>query len=211
MLFRLRSAWLASYVLTIVSFTGVYNYSQPIYTKQVFAREDAYIAEETVTHHFRGTVLVGIDGKVVFEKAYGPADEEWNVPNPLKTKFRIASLTKQSPAACILLLQERGLLHVQDLVSKYLPDMPAAWKGVTIHQLLTHTSGVPNPDYGSKQSTNRDRIGATPGELVALVASQPLDFTPGTKWNYSHTDYILFEMLLHKLSSQSSPYFFRSN
>src|SRR5260370_9068560 len=88
--------------------------------------------------------------------------------------------------------------------------MRAAWKGVTIHQLLTHTSGVPNPDYGSKQSTNRDRIGATPGELVALVASQPLDFTPGTKRNYSNTGDTLLGMLIKKLSGPPSPCFLAS-
>jgi len=214
MFFRLRSAWLAFYVLpvaTIVSFTGVYSYTQPIDTDEVLAREDTYIDEETVTNHFRGTVLVGIDGKIVFEKAYGPADEEWDVPNTPKTKFRIASLTKQFTAACILLLQERRLLRVQDRVSKYLPDVPAAWKEVTVHQLLTHTSGIPNPDYGSKQSANIQRMGATPREAVAQVANQPLDFSPGKKWSYSNTGYILLGILIEKVSGQSYANFLESN
>src|SRR6266576_1668923 len=102
--FSIRSAWVAFCLLpvvAIVSFTSVYSYPQQIDTN--FVREDAYIAQETVTHHFRGTVLVETDGKVVFEKAYGPADEEWDVPNTPKTKFRIASLTKQFTAVCILL------------------------------------------------------------------------------------------------------------
>jgi CubicO group peptidase (beta-lactamase class C family) len=211
---RLRSASFAVCLLrvvTIVSFIGAYNYPQPIDTKQVLPREDAYIVEETIRHHFRGTVLVGIDGKIVFEKAYGAADEEWDAPNTAKTKFRIASLTKQFTAACILLLQERGLLHVQDPVSRYLPVVPAAWKQVTIHHLLTHTSGVPNPDYGSKQWANIQRIGATPRELIALVADQPLDFSPGTKWNYSNTGYILLGMLIEKVSGQSYLDFLSSN
>lgn len=212
MLLRVRFASLSSYVLLILSFTGPYSYSQPNDRKQVLAREDAYIAEETATHNFRGTVLVGIDGKVVFEKAYGSADEEWGVPNTPKTKFRIASLTKQFTVACILLLEERGRLHVQDLVSKYLPEMPAAWKGVTIHQLLTHTGGVPNAEHSSKRSANMDdRIAATPGELIAGVAGQPLDFRPGTKWNYSNTGYILLGLLIEKLSGQSYADFLKSN
>lgn len=215
MLFRLRSAWLAFCVLpvvTIVSFTGVYNYAQPMDANEVFAREDAYIHEETVTHHFRGAVLVGMDGKIAFEKAYGPADEEWDVPNTPKTKFRIASLTKQFTAACILLLQERGLLHVQDRVSKYLPaDIPTAWKEVTVHQLLTHTSGIPNPDYSGKRYANIQRTGAAPKDLVALVANQPLYFTPGTKWNYSNTGYIVLGMLIEKVSGQSYADFLESN
>jgi len=177
MLFRQDSAklvFLALPVLAILGLTAVYSPAQAIDpgdTKQVFEREDAYISQEVATHHFRGTVLVGMDGKIVFEKAYGPADEEWDVPNTPKTKFRIASLTKQFTAACILLLQERGLLHVQDRVSNYLTDQPTAWKEVTIHQLLTHTGGIPNPDYASKQSATIQRMGATPREAVAQVAS----------------------------------------
>lgn len=216
MLFGSHSAKLAFAlsVVAIMGLTGVFAYPQSIDTideKQVFAREDAYIIGETATHHFRGTVLVGIDGQIVFEKAYGPGDEEWDVSNTLKTKFRIASLTKQFTAACILLLQERGLLHVQDRVSKYLPDVPAAWKDVTVHQLLTHTSGVPNPDYASKQSATIQRVGATPREAIAQVANQPLDFSPGTKWAYSNTGYTLLGSLIEKLSGQTYADFLENN
>ena len=217
MLFRRRPARLAFLILpvvTILGLTAVYSHSQPIDpvdTKQVFEREDAYINEEVAAHHFRGTVLVGIDGKIAFEKAYGPADEEWDVPNTPKTKFRIASLTKQFTAGCILLLQERGLLHAQDRVSKYLSDVPDTSREVTVHQLLTHTSGVPNPDYGSKQSANIQRMGATPREAVAQVSNQPLDFNPGTNWSYSNTGYILLGILIEKLSGQTYAEFLESN
>jgi len=178
---------------------------------KLFEKEDAYIRSEAATHFFRGAILVGIDGKIVFEKAYGPADEEWDVPNSPRSKFRIASLTKQFTAACVLILQERGLLHVQEQISKYLDDVPPAWKGVTIHQLLTHTAGIPNPDYSGKQYANIQRTGATPKQLVALVGNRPLDFGPGTKWNYSNTGYILLGMLVEKVSGQSYSEFLRSN
>lgn len=92
-------------------------------------------------------MLVGIDGKIAFEKAYGLGDEEWGAENTVHTKFRIASLGKQFTAACILLLQERGRLNVHDPISRFLPSLPAAWLSITIHQLLTHTSGI--PDYTS--------------------------------------------------------------
>ena len=213
MLIRPRSAWLAFCVLlvvTIASFHAVYSDIQLIDTNQVFEREDAYVAQETLTDYFRGVVLVGKDGKVVFEKAYGPADQEWDVPNTPKTKFRIASLTKQFTAACILMLQERGLLHVQDPISKHMTGLPAPWKEVTVHQLLTHTSGVPNPDYASEQYAKVQRIGATPQQLVALVANQRLDFAPGTRWNYSNTGYILLGMLIEKLSGHSYADFLKS-
>jgi CubicO group peptidase (beta-lactamase class C family) len=214
MLFRVRSAWFGFRILPIlivVSTTATYSCSQSVDTSKVFGRENAFITAETRTDHFRGAVLVGLDGKIIFEKPYGPADEEWNVPNSPRTKFRIASLTKQFTAACILLLQERGLLKVQESISKYLSGLPGAWRAVTIHQLLTHTSGVPTPDYGSEQYAKTQRAGATPQELVGLVASRPLDFTPGTKWNYSNTGYILLGMLIEKLSSESYADFLNSN
>jgi len=212
MLFRVRSARLTLCALAILSLTCLYSYSQPPDRKQVFAREDAYISEEMVTHHFRGAVLVGMDGTIVFEKAYGPADEEWNVPNTPRTKFRIASLTKQFTAACILMLQERGKLHVQDVASKYLPEMPALWKAVTIHQLLTHTGGIPNADHSGQQSAKMgDRIAAMPAEIIAGVASKPLNFTPGTQWDYSNNGYILLGMLIEKLSGKSYADFLKDN
>ena len=212
MLFSRRSVFRILPSAIIVTLTSVYCCPLLIDAGQVFSHEDAYITEQAVTHHFRGAVLVGIDGRVVFEKAYGLADEEWDVPNTPKTKFRIASLTKQFTAACILLLQERGLLHVQDLALKYLPDMPAGWKAVTIHQLLTHTAGIPNGDHSSEQSAEMgDRIAATPEELIAGDASKPLDFRPGTKWNYSNGGYVLLGMLIEKLSGQSYADFLKSN
>ena len=174
-------------------------------------REDAYITAEVQTHHFRGAVLVGMGGRVVFEKGYGAADDEWDARNTPTTKFRIASLTKQFTAACILLLQERGQLNVNDRASKYLPSLPRMWQAMTIHQLLTHTSGVPNPDYKGHQYATIQRTGATPEELVAFVADQPLEFKPGTGWNYTNTGYIVLGMIIEKTSGKSYAEFLKNN
>ena len=105
-------------------------------------RIDTYLAERTAQGVFRGSVLIGIDGHIAFEKGYGLANEEWSNANTTTTKFRIASLTKQFTGTCILLLQERNLLSVHDPVSKYVSDLPPAWQSITLHQLLTHTSGI---------------------------------------------------------------------
>ena len=100
-----------------------------------------------------GTVLVARGQEVLYSKGYGSANLEWDVPNTPNTKFRLGSVTKQFTAASILLLEERGKLNVDDPVKKYMPDAPAAWDKITIHHLLTHTSGIPNftgfPDYPS--------------------------------------------------------------
>jgi CubicO group peptidase (beta-lactamase class C family) len=205
MTLRLRSACVAfrtsvlcgALILSPASISG-----QADRTKQVFDRENTYITAESVTHSFRGAVLVGIDGKIVFEKGYGLADEEWDAPNTTTTKLRIASLGKQFTAAGILLLQERGRLNVHDSISRYLSDLPETWQPVTIHQLLTHTSGIPNYT-SSPQIAKLNRTGATPEEMIALVHDKPLDFKPGTKWSYTNTGYILLGMIIEKASSQS--------
>ena len=179
-------------------------------TKKVFTQVDAYITSETAQHSFRGAVLVGKDGEIVFKKAYGMADEEWDVANTTTTKFRIASLGKQFAAACILLQQERGFLNVHDRISRYLPGLPETWQPITIHQLLTHTSGIPN--YTSSPEIARiDRTGATPQEMVALVRDKPLDFQPGTKWSYSNTGYILLGMIIEKTSGLRYNDFLKKN
>jgi CubicO group peptidase (beta-lactamase class C family) len=179
-------------------------------TKQVFDQADVYLAKETKENFFRGAVLVGVDGKIEFEKGYGNANEEWEIHNTPTTKFRIASLTKQFTAACVLLLQERGRLNVRDPISQYLSGLPDSWRSITIHQLLTHTSGIPN--YTSDLQFARIRhTGATPSEMVALVAAKPLDFNPGSKWAYSNTGYILLGMLIEKMSGKSYADFLKSN
>lgn len=176
----------------------------------VFKPIDTYITAEVVSHSFRGAVLVGVNGKIVFKKAYGMANEEWNVPNTTTTKFRIASLTKQFTAACILLLRERGQLKVRDPISRYLPGLPQAWQSITIHQLLTHTSGIPNYT-DSPELPKLNRTGATPQEMIALVADKPLDFTPGSQWHYTNTGYILLGMIIEKVAGQPYAEFLKSN
>src|SRR5580658_4877680 len=90
------------------------------------ARMDQIVQSYVADHHFMGTVLVARGNQVLFSKGYGSADLEWDVPNTPNTKFRLGSVTKQFTAASILLLEERGKLHVEDAVKKYLPDAPAA-------------------------------------------------------------------------------------
>jgi D-alanyl-D-alanine carboxypeptidase len=172
---------------------------------------DNYIASQTASGAFRGTVLVGIDGKIAFEKGYGFANEEWNIPNSPNTEFRIFSMTKQFTGACILLLEERGLLNVQDPVSKYVADLPEPWQPVTIHQLLTHTSGIPNYPGMTPRADELAKIGATPREMLAIAATKPLEFKPGTQLKYSNTGYILLGMIIEKVSGQTYAEFLKKN
>jgi CubicO group peptidase (beta-lactamase class C family) len=208
-LFLLRVA-LDFRILGIILLLSAVAAGQTDATNDVLKRLDTYLISETDQHSFRGTVLVGKDGKIVFEKAYGIADEEWGVANTATTEFRIGSLSKQFAAACILLQQERGFLNVHDRISRYLSGLPETWQAITIHQLLTHTSGIPN--YTSSPEIARiDRTGATPQEMIGLVRDKPLDFQPGTNWSYSNTGYILLGMIIEKTSRMSYNGFLQKN
>ena len=162
---------------------------------------DSYVNGLAPAKHFRGTIVAERDGHVLVEKSYGEAVEEWQVPNSAETKFEIASLSKQFTAAAILQLADAGKLNVEDPVSKYYPDSPPAWKGMTIHHLLTHTSGLPENEW-----ENFYKGKATPyttEEQVKTFRDRPLGFPPGTAWKYRNTEYYLLAYIIEKLSGES--------
>lgn len=174
------------------------------------ARMDTIARFYVDTNQFMGTVLVARGDGVLFSKAYGFANLEWQVPNALDGKFRIGSVTKQFTAAAILLLEERGKLSTSDLVKKHYPDAPAAWDQVTIYHLLTHTSGIPNftalPDY---QKT--EPMPSTAEETLKRVRDKPLDFSPGAEWRYSNSGYVLLGLIIEKVSGKSYAEFLEAN
>lgn len=201
-----RAIWIAFLVIS-----SQLAHSQVDASPATLHRIDSYLALQTAQGAFRGSVLVGVNGHIAFEKGYGLANEEWSVANTPTTKFRIASLTKQFTGACILLLQERGLLSVHDPISKYVSDLPDAWKLITLHQLLTHTSGIANFTERPQAESAVNRIGITPRQTLGIVASEPLEFAPGTKLHYSNTGYILLGMVIEKVSGISYADFLQKN
>lgn len=162
---------------------------------------DSYISGLGPAKHFRGTILTERAGHVLVEKSYGTAVEEWQVPNSPQTRFEIASLSKQFTAAAILQLADNGKLSVEDPVSKYYPDSPATWNGMTIHHLLTHTSGLPEDEW---QNFYKGRCTPyTTSEQVKTFRDRPLEFQPGTSWKYRNTEYYLLAFIIEKLSGES--------
>jgi CubicO group peptidase (beta-lactamase class C family) len=173
-------------------------------------RFDRVVQPYVTNKQFMGSVLVARGSAIVFTRGYGSANLEWSIPNDATTKFRLGSLTKQFTAAAILLLEERRKVNVEDRVTKYLPDAPAAWGAITIRQLLTHTSGLPNftgfVDYRSLAS-----VPTTPEALVARFRDKPLDFQPGEKFSYSNSGYVLLGYLIEKISGGSYETFLQQN
>jgi CubicO group peptidase (beta-lactamase class C family) len=171
-------------------------------SKELTARVDEYVNGLVQQTRFSGAVLLARGGKVLLSKGYGMANLEDETPNTPQTKFRLGSLTKQFTAAAILLLQERGKLSVQDGVCKYVENCPAAWQPITIHHLLTHTSGIPN--MTSFPEFHRVKFfPTTPLESIAMFKDKPLDFAPGEKFNYSNSGYILLGHIVERASGKS--------
>lgn len=148
---------------------------------------------------FMGAVEVALNGKIVYSDACGWADAEWNVKNTVDTRFRTGSLAKQFTATAVLLLHEQGKFALTDPIGKYLPDLPESWWSATIHQLLTHTSGIP-PYTQGPVFERMSRLGATPKEMIDSVRDQPLAFAHGTQFKYNNTGYIVLGMLIEKVS-----------
>jgi CubicO group peptidase (beta-lactamase class C family) len=162
---------------------------------------DSYVKGLAPAKHFRGIIVAERNGRVLVQKSYGAAVEEWQVPNSSETKFEIASLTKQFTAAAILQLADSGKLNVEDPVSKYYKDSPPSWKGMTIHHLLTHTSGLPENEWENFYKGKCTPY--TTEEQIKTFRDRPLDFQPGTSWKYRNTEYYLLAFIVERLSGES--------
>src|ERR1700675_715589 len=162
---------------------------------------DSYVKGLAPAKHFSGTIVAEKNGQVLIRKSYGAAVEGWQIPNSPETKFEIASLSKQFTAAAILQLADAGKLNVEDPVSKYYPESPASWKGMTIHHLLTHTSGLPENEWENFYKGKCTPY--TTEEQVKTFRDRPLGFQPGTSWKYRNTEYYLLAYIIERLSGES--------
>ena len=161
----------------------------------------AYLQACLANRYLMGSVLVARAGEVLLSAGYGMANLEHDVPNTPQTKFRLGSITKQFTATAILQLQEQGLLEVHDSISTYLPDYPNG-KQITIHHLLNHTSGIPNFNQldGFEQTT---KIKVTLDDLIARFSHEPLEFTPGERYRYTNSGYMVLTKIIEIVSGYS--------
>jgi len=172
---------------------------------------DAVVEKWVRAGHFAGTVLVARDGQILLRKSYGLASLDLGVPNAPSTRFRIGSVTKQFTAAAVLVLQQRGLLDVHDPICRYLDDCPDAWRPITIHHLLTHSSGITNVNY-LPELRLRDRSLVRPvDETIALFRAEPLDFPPGRLFLYSNSGYLVLGRIVEKVSGMGYGAFLRAS
>ena len=144
------------------------------------------------------SVAVVKDGRIAYVKTYGDAKLDPKTPATTAMRYSIGSISKQFTAAAILLLQERGKLSLDDKVGKYIPDLTRA-NEVTIRQLLSHTAGY--QDYWPQDYVMKPMLDPiTTQKVMDTWAKKPLDFEPGTKWQYSNTGYVIAGAIVEKVA-----------
>ncbi len=151
-------------------------------------------------------VGVSIDGKVVHAKGYGIANLETQTPVTPQTVFNIASITKTFTALAAVKLVQQGKLSLDDPLSKYLDAVPAAWRPITIRQLLSNTSGIRSftslSESESRCNASQDIRSYKRGDAIREVECFPLEFVPGEKWKYGDTGFYLVGMIIEKISGE---------
>ena len=200
---KLKVTQIFSAILFIVFCLQASTFAQSIKTNEIAKNLKVYL-EKANAYGFSGQVLLAENGQVLLNQAYGFADREKRIPNSLNTVFNIASLTKQFTATAILRLEAEGKLKTSDAIGKYLENVPVDKAEITIHQLLTHTTGMPRGQDGKKNSTKRD-------EVVAKILQTPLAAKVGEKFIYSNNGYHLLAAIIEKVSGKTYPQYLSEN
>jgi CubicO group peptidase (beta-lactamase class C family) len=148
---------------------------------------------------FNGSVLVAEKGKVIYKATFGMADFRRNKTLNDSTVFELASVSKQFTATAIMLLKEANKLKLSDSLRAYFPELP--YRGITIYQMLTHTSGL--PDYDMNGKWDETKIAFNQDVINFLATEKPsMNFKPGTKWEYSNTGFVLLASIVEKVSGE---------
>jgi len=161
-------------------------------------------------YDFHGSILVAINGKLVFNNEYGYADFSKKTKLNPSSAFQLASVSKQFTATSIMLLYERNLINLDDSVFKYFPDFP--YERVTIRQLLNHTSGLPMYFWLAEHKWEKEKPPVN-SEMIDMMSEYdlPLFFWPGRKFDYSNTGYFVLAALVEKVSGMSFGDFLKAN
>lgn len=171
---------------------------------------DEYINAHMQMNQFSGSILIAKDDQVIVNKGYGYANYAFEINNNPETKFRIASLTKGFTAAAILQLEEKSLLSVDDKLQKYIADYPRG-NEITIKNLLTHTSGIPNHTEFEDFKKERRVYESSLLETIETFKNKALKFNPGEKFNYSSSNYILLGFVIEQVSKLSYAEYIEQN
>jgi CubicO group peptidase (beta-lactamase class C family) len=163
------------------------------------ARIDSVVHAEMARQRIPGVAVAIVkNGTVVMAKGFGESNVELHTPVTAETMFQSGSVGKQFTSAGVMTLVEEGKVGLEDPITKYFPDAPATWRGITVRHLLTHTSGI--PDYTTESMDYRHDY--TEDELAKMAFGLKPEFPPGSRWNYSNTGYVLLGIITHKASGK---------
>jgi D-alanyl-D-alanine carboxypeptidase len=163
---------------------------------------DDFIRREMQKQRIPGLALAVVkDGVVVKATGYGVADRKTAVPVTPDTAFKIASVSKQFMAAGVMVLVQDGRLALADTIDRFIPDVPPAWRPITIRHLLSHTGGLGREGPGWTPSATSDI------EVIRSAYAEPLRSTPGTKWEYSNLGYTVVAEIIARVSGRPWPEF----
>jgi CubicO group peptidase (beta-lactamase class C family) len=185
-------------------------FNQSLTTKQLSGELDKLLSGQFKAGETGCAALVAQNGQIIYKKAFGMANLELNVPMQPDMVFRIGSITKQFTAIAILQLLEQGKLDLQDDITRFLPDYPTQGYKITIEHLLTHTSGIKSytnvPEFAQYM-----RIDKSPAEVINTFKNLPMEFAPGTRWNYNNSGYFLLGYIIEKASGRTYPKYLEDN
>jgi CubicO group peptidase (beta-lactamase class C family) len=175
----------------------------PLDAKHVASIDD-FVNHEMARQRIPGLELgIYSRGRILLAKGYGLANVELNVPVKPETIMQSGSVGKQFVSAAIMMLVEEGKISLDDSITKYFPDAPAAWKPILIKNLLSHTSGLSeyeSPDRTGPNGPFYFRLDFTEDELAKKIEVLPIEWAPGEKWDYRNTNYALLGFVIHKIT-----------
>lgn len=178
--------------------------------KSKIALINDFVTSKRKYHNFNGNVLVAEKGKIVYQRSFGYADFKNKIPLTKDSVFNIASIGKQFTAAVVMLLVERGLIGLDDSLSKYLPEVP--YDNITIRQMLTHTSGLPEQNELMFKYWNSDNPVTNRDVVEYLIKYKPAAaFKPGENFKYCNTNYSLLALIVEKVTKQKFEDFVTKN
>jgi CubicO group peptidase (beta-lactamase class C family) len=200
----LRWLYIFSMVFVLTSWVWVESIAaSDLKTTELQSKIDTLVNEYVVDQQFMGTVLVAEKGKVIFEKGYGLADVEKNIPNTPDTKFMIGSITKQFTAMLVTQLVEKGQLKLDNTISDFIPEFPKdIGDKITVEMLLCHTSGLIFPEGIEKYyyaSTKEEYL----KEYLKQLSEEGLRFEPGKGYGYSNAGYFILGLIIEKVTGKS--------
>lgn len=183
-----------------------------LFGQGVAERMSTYLQLLADDERFNGSVLVAKGDQILLTKEIGDAAIEYGIPITPATKFRIGSITKQFTAMAVMQLVEAGKIDLEGKITNYLPDYPPAnGEKITIHHLLTHSSGIPSYTGMTEIMKHRGSMEEAPEDFIKNFWEKELEFEPGSKFKYNNSGYYLLGMIIEKVSDMPYDEYVRQN